>query len=69
MPKRIRDELGLQGGEELTISARDGRIELEIPPREVEVRDRGSLKVAHPLGASTPLTDELVRDTLERVRR
>ncbi|PQM45789.1 Antitoxin VapB40 [Mycobacterium talmoniae] len=69
IPKRIRDRLGLRGNEEVEITERDGRIEIEPAPTDVELVRDGSVLVARPGRPLPPLTDDIVRETLERVRR
>lgn len=69
IPKSLRERLGLKGGETLDIRERDGRIELEpvaTPMRLVE-GERGAAAMAE--GDLPPLTDEIVRETVERTRR
>lgn len=69
VPKAVRDALGLVGGTELEIRVVDGRVELEVAPtpmRLVETED-GVVAVAdRPMPT---LEAEVVRATLERVRR
>jgi AbrB family looped-hinge helix DNA binding protein len=69
IPKRLRDRLGLRGNEQVEITERDGRIEIEPAPTEVDLVREGSVLVARPDHALPPLTDEIVRETLDRVRR
>ncbi len=69
IPKRIRDRLGLRGNDEVEITERDGRIEIEPAATEVELVREGSVLVARPKHALPPLTDEVVRETIDRVRR
>ncbi len=69
VPQAIRRELGLLGGEEVEIAARDGRIEIEIAPTEMRLERRRAGLVAVPEEELPTLTAEAVRDTLERVRR
>jgi AbrB family looped-hinge helix DNA binding protein len=69
VPKALRDQLGLQGGETLEISARDGRLEVEIAPTPMTLRRRGKGVVAVPDQALPPLSPETVRATLEQIRR
>jgi AbrB family looped-hinge helix DNA binding protein len=69
VPKRIRDKLHLRGGEALEVEERDGVIELRVAPSAVEVVDTPEGPVVRALADVEPLTDELVRDTLEQVRR
>ena len=69
VPKGLRDELGLTGGQELEITVRDGRLELEPPPVPMHLERRGRAVVAVPDAPIDPLTATLVRQTLERLRR
>jgi AbrB family looped-hinge helix DNA binding protein len=69
IPKRIRDRLGLRGDEQVEITERDGRIEIELAPTDVELVRDGSVLVARPDRELPPLTDDIVRETLDRVRR
>jgi AbrB family looped-hinge helix DNA binding protein len=69
VPKAIRDRLQLRGGEVLEVEERDGVVELRPAPTEVSVVETPQGPVAEPLDAVSPLTDELVRDVLEQVRR
>lgn len=69
VPKAIRDKLRLGGGELLEIEERDGVIELRPAVTEVKIVETPEGPVAEPLEVVAPLTDELVRDVLEQVRR
>lgn len=69
VPKEIRDRLGLRGGSAVEIRERDGVIEIEPAPTEMALVRRGKRSVAVPRQPLPPLTDELVRDTLEKTRR
>lgn len=69
IPKRIRDRLGLRGNDQVEITERDGRIEIEPAFTDVELVREGSVLVARPDRELPPLTDEIVRETLDRVRR
>lgn len=69
VPKSIREKLHLQGGEIFEIQERDGVIELRPAATEVAVVDTPDGPVAVPVVAVPPLTDKLVRDVLEQVRR
>jgi AbrB family looped-hinge helix DNA binding protein len=69
VPKALREELGLTSGQELEVSARDGRLELEPPPLPMHLERRGEVVVAVPDATVVPLTTTLVRETLERTRR
>ena len=69
IPKALRDRLGLTPGEALDVREREGRLEIEPAPTpmRLERRKHGSVAVAE--AELPPLTDEIVRATLERVRR
>lgn len=69
VPKSMRDELGLRGGEEVEIVLADGRIEIEPVPTPVRLERRDGLLVAVANREMPPLTQELVRETLEKIRR
>lgn len=69
VPKPIRDRLQLRGGEALEVEEREGVIELRLAPTAVDIVATREGPVAKPLESLPPLTDEVVRDTLERVRR
>lgn len=68
IPKRIRERLGLRGNDQVEITERDGRIEIEPAPTGVELVREGSV-LARPERPLPPLTDEIVRETLDRTRR
>jgi len=69
VPKAIREELALYGGQEVELTAVDGRIEVDVPPTPMHLEERDGHLVAVPDRALPPLTTELVRATLEKVRR
>jgi AbrB family looped-hinge helix DNA binding protein len=69
IPKEIRSRLALVGGQELEIREREGRIEIEPAGASMSLRDGGHGPVAVPTEKLPPLTDEIVRETLERARR
>jgi AbrB family looped-hinge helix DNA binding protein len=69
LPKALRDALGLRGGQEIEISVRDGRIEIQPVSVPMRLVDRSGILVAQPEEVVPALTREEVRDTLERVRR
>ncbi len=69
VPKAARDELGLTAGTELELRVVDRRIEIEVPPTRMrlEEREHGVVPVAE---REMPiLTANIVRETLDRVRR
>lgn len=70
VPKPLRTELGLRGGETLEISVTDGRLEIEVLPLAVRLEDRGRGLVAVPENVDVPkLTAADVREALEKTRR
>jgi AbrB family looped-hinge helix DNA binding protein len=69
IPKELRERLALEGGAAVEIRERDGRIEIEPTATPMSLVARAGVKVAVPSEPLPPLTDETVRDTLERIRR
>lgn len=69
IPKAIRDRLGLRGNVQVEITERDGCIEVELAPTGVEMVREHSVLVGRPQQPLPPLTDDMVRETLDRVRR
>lgn len=69
VPKRVRDELGLTAGTELELRVVDRRIELEVAPTAMRLERDEHGVVAVTDRPMPVLTAEMVRDTLERVRR
>jgi AbrB family looped-hinge helix DNA binding protein len=69
VPKALRDELGLTGGEKLEITVREGRIEIERPNAGVRLESAGRGLVAVADEPLPSLTADAVRDLLEQVRR
>ena len=69
VPKALRDELGLAGGERLEIRAHDGALEVEVIPVPMHLEERDGVPSAVPLEPLPALTAHQVRETLERVRR
>ena len=69
IPKALRDALGLTPGQPLEIDERDGRLEIVPAPTPMQLVDEGD-GVAAVADTDMPvLTADMVRDTLERVRR
>ena len=69
VPKALRQALGLKPGQPLEIRAGDGRLEIEIAPTPMQLQKRGKGLVAVPDAPLPSLTADIVRETLERVRR
>jgi AbrB family looped-hinge helix DNA binding protein len=67
IPKRLRDRLGLRGGEELEISEAGGVIELEPAPREAKLVRSASGRLVFDDGPA--FSAEEIRDVLEAGRR
>ncbi len=68
IPKAIRDRVGLRPGAEVEVAEADGRVEISPAVRSVEVVEVGGRLVARS-DDLPPLTDEDVRETIERTRR
>lgn len=69
VPKELRDRAGLVGGQEVEVTERDGVIEVEPAATPMRIVRRRHGAAAVPKGKLPPLTDEIVRDTIERTRR
>jgi len=69
VPKAMRDELGLSGGQEVEIGLTDGRIEIEPVPVRMWLERRNGMLVAVTDREMPPLTAEKVREMLEQIRR
>ncbi len=65
----MRDELGIDGPTELELNATDGRLELTVPYMKAHLEDRDGHTVIVPDEPVPPLTTEMVREVLERVRK
>lgn len=69
IPKPLRDQAGLAPGAELELREREGRIEIEPAPTPMRLAKGKDGVSAIADVALPPLTDEVVRATLERIRR
>ena len=69
VPKRLRDELGIQPGQVLELEVRDGRLQVEIAPSDIRLERRTHGPVAVAREKLPTLTADMVRQTLERTRR
>jgi AbrB family looped-hinge helix DNA binding protein len=69
IPKALRERLGLEPGRIVDIRERDGRIEIEPAPTPMTLVRRRGGQVAVPESPLPPLTDEIVRATIEGTRR
>jgi hypothetical protein len=59
----------LEQGRIVEVRERDGRIEIEPAPTAMSLSKRTGGRVAVPEKALPPLTDEIVRATIEGTRR
>ena len=69
VPKAIRDAMGLGAGQEVDIVFTDGRIEIEIAPLKVHIEKRGRIPMIVPDEEVPELTEDIVRETLDAIRR
>jgi AbrB family looped-hinge helix DNA binding protein len=69
VPKPLRERLGLYGGRAIEIRERDGRLEIEPAPTVMKLAGRHGRRAAVPARKLPPLTDDIVRDTIEQTRR
>ncbi len=69
VPKSFRDALGIAGPAEVEVSLVDGHLEIEVPATPVRLERRGRGLIALADTDMPVLTDEMVRDVLERTRR
>lgn len=69
IPKPLRERLGFGAGETLVLRERDGILEIEAAATPMSLVTRKGGAVAVPRAPLPPLTDAIVRDTLERSRR
>lgn len=68
IPKPMRESPGLTGGGPIEVREREGVIEIE-PATAMRLEERNGHLVAVPDRELPPLTDDLVRATLEKTRR
>ena len=70
IPKQLRQAASLEAGQELEITERDGRIEIEPVSAPVQLVERDGFVAAEIADDDVPaLTATEVRDLLERTRR
>ena len=69
IPKAVRDAMGLAPGVPIDIAFVDGRIEIQFAPTSIRADLSGSFPVLVSETTLPPLTDEVIRATLESVRR
>ncbi len=69
IPKAVRDELSIVGGDSLLVTVRDGRIEIEPVITPAHLVEIDGVAVITPYADVTPLDAEAVRAVLESIRR
>jgi len=69
IPKALRDLLQLRPGHPLEILEKDGHIEVSPASTAMTLVNQEGVPVALPEGELPPLTEEVVRSTLDQVRR
>jgi len=69
VPKALRLALNLKPGQVLEIRAGDGRLEIEVAATPMTLQKRGKTVVAIPEIELPTLTADVVRETLEQIRR
>ncbi len=69
VPKALRQALDLKAGQPLEISVENGRLQLEPAATPMTLEKRGKGLVAVPENPLPELTADLVRGTLEGLRR
>ncbi len=69
IPKPLRERLGLDTGRVVEIREREGRLEIEPVSTPMTLAKRAGGRVAVPEAKLPPLTDDVVRATIERTRR
>lgn len=68
IPKEIREEAGIEPGMPLTITCREGRIEIEPKRRPIRIEKKGRLQIAVSVDPGAVLTREDVKATQRRSR-
>ena len=69
IPKQLRERFGLHRGRPIEIRERDGHIEIEPATTPMALVRRAGGSIAVPKEKLPPLTDDIVRDVLDRTRR
>ncbi len=68
IPKSVRTEAGLEPGVRLNIRCRDGVVQIEPAPRQVQTEHRGHVCVAVPLNPAEALDNETVQRVTQSIR-
>ena len=66
IPKDLRMRLGLSGGDPVEILERDGHLEIGVVPSAMRLEGSEKGPIAVPEEDLPPLTEEIVRSTIER---
>ncbi len=69
IPKPMREALGIDGPTELELTEVNGSLELTVPYIKAHLETRNGFTVIVPDEPVPPMTTELVREVLERVRK
>ncbi|MDQ6658621.1 MAG: AbrB/MazE/SpoVT family DNA-binding domain-containing protein [Actinomycetota bacterium] len=69
IPRDIRAALGLHAGQQVDIAVVDGRVSIDVTGVGMHLETISGIPVAMPDEAVEPLTAEVVRATLEQLRR
>lgn len=69
VPKGLRDAMGLEAGREIDIVFTDGKLEIEVAPMSAHLEVRDGITVIVPDADVPALSDEVIRQTLEAIRR
>jgi AbrB family looped-hinge helix DNA binding protein len=69
IPKPIRDRLGLASGTVVEVTEREGHVEIAPAHASIELVEVDGVLVATSTDELPALTDDIVRETLERTRR
>lgn len=69
IPKEVRDALGLRAGQTVDVAVLDGRISIDVSGVGMHLEVLDGVPVAVPEAPLPPLTADLVRATIEQLRR
>lgn len=69
IPKPMREALGIDGPTELELTERNGALELTVPYMKAHLEVRDGMSVIVPDEPVPPMTAEMVREVLERIRK
>ena len=68
LPKAAREEAGILPGMSLQVSVREGRIEIEPVPRQVQIVQKGPLRIAVPVEEGPALSAAAVEQARREIR-